>query len=440
MKSDSGIIYHEPPKPLWVPRHYATPPQALSVHFKTEICDVDSRGRITHVRPGQEGWNEITDWGMDSLNTSRQDQLVNYLHLSDTLGPAKRVLTGGITLSLVITSASNIAVTASAGFFLAGDVGNTLSISDLGGAGQTQELKITAYTDSQHVTCSTRPGAWLPGFVAGTGPFSSAGVHFTSVNTLANQTQKFNTYDTSVANYSAELNDSGNQRFIHQRIFLSDAAGTNWTINQLGWSDGNVGNNVFGKVNLSSPDLVGTGKKYRVTLQLYSAYAPINIASQSVNWGATIGTYDLKIVQERIGYDSVTNPPANAAINFLQVFRRLNAYMPGWTTSAQTPQALKWEGDAGYNSYIHPADGGYSNNTTDVIDGAYTNGQHTKTRLVKWSDSLAIAAATMLGVSGSTISPLNSLGVYPNVGTISKPAGYWCALTFSLYWTRAFTN
>ncbi len=436
MKSDAGIIYHEPPKPLWVPRHYATGPQSLAVHYQTEICEVDRRGRIIRTRPGQEGWNELTDWGMDSLNTLRQDQLIAYLHLSDTLGPAKRVLSGGITLSLVITDASNIAVTASAGFFQAGDVGNTLSITDLGGAGKTQELKITAYTDAQHVSCSTRAGQWLPGFVAGTGPFASAGVHFTATNTLANQFTKFNTYDTTAQNYNAELNDSANQRFKHQRIYLSGAAPSNWTINQLGWSDGNAGNNVFGKVNLSSPDQVGTGFKYRVTLQVFSAYTPINIASQSVNWGATIGTYDLKIVQERIGMDS-TVPNTYQAVNFLKSVLG-SPQATGWCTNAQTPQSLLWEGDTGYQPpTIHLHTTGAAGTITD---SSYTSGQHIKTRTVKWSDTVNIASATLLGVEAGVSGYLNCLGVYPNAGTITKPSGYWCALSFGLYWTRAFIN
>lgn len=439
MQSDSGIIYCEPPKPLWVPRHYATRPTGLGVRFKTEICDVDRHGRITKAVTTHEGSNTITDWGMDSLATLRQDQLVAYLHLSDTLGTAKRVLTGGTTLTLTITDASNIAVAASAGFFVAGDVGKTLSIDALGGAGQTQELKITGYTDSQHVTCSTRAGAWLPGFTPGTGPFSSAGVHATDTSTLANQFTKFNTYDTSASNYNAELNDSSNSRSIHQRIFLSAAVtGSPWTINQLGWSDGNASNNCFGKVNLSSPDVVAVGKKYRVTLDLYSAYTPIDISSQSVNWGATIGTYDLAIRQERIAQDTLDNNSSDAHGNFLRP--KLNVFYPVYSTAAESLLSILWSGDTGYSTGSHAL--AVNGTSSDLTDNSYTSGQHTKARTVKWSDTLNITGATMLGVNGTQHGTTGGtvLAVKPNAGTITKPSGYWCALTFQLYWTRAFSN
>lgn len=436
MQSDSGIIYCEPPKPLWVPRHHATRPTGLGVRFKTEICDVDRHGRITKAVTTHEGSNTITDWGMDSLATLRQDQLVAYLHLSDTLGTAKRVLTGGTTLTLTITDASNIAVAASAGFFGAGDVGKTLSIDALGGAGQTQELKITGYTDSQHVTCSTRAGAWLPGFTPGTGPFSSAGVHATDTSTLANQFTKFNTYDTSASNYNAELNDSSNSRSIHQRIFLSAAVtGSAWTINQLGWSDGNAGNNCFGKVNLSSPDVVAVGKKYRVTLQLYSAYTPINISSQSVNWGATIGTYDLALRQQSMIKDSTVSNSIGANL-LLPAAAKANMKTV-WFTSAFTLAATKWEGDTGYS--VSPNGTVAGGETSMVTDAAYSSGQHTLGRTLKWSDAVNISGATGFGV-GAVVSVGASFGIKPNAGTITKPSGYWCALTFQLYWTRAFSN
>jgi hypothetical protein len=431
MKSDSGIIYHSPPKALWVPRSCETRPSSLAVRYKTQLCD--GQGRV--IKDLQSGWNTITDWGMDSLATIEQGALTAYLHLSSALGPAKRVLTGGTTLSLVITDATNIAVTASAGFFIAGDVGNTLSITDLGGAGQTQELKITAYTDSQHVTCATRQSAWLPNFVAGTGPFASAGVHPTSTNVLATQFNKFNTYDTSAPNYRTTLNDSGNSRFIIQSIFLSGAAGSTWTINELGWSDGNGSNNVFGRVNLASPDTVGTGQKYRVTLQLYDAYSPVEIASQSVNWGATIGTYDLHIRQEIVPVSG--NNSFNTAVNFLRP-KGYGVTTACYSLTAHTLLATKWEGDSGYNQLI--ITGGVDTGQV-VSDSAYTNGTHTKNRTLKWPDTVAITNARVLHACGDNNNTSRStMTIVPNSGTITKPSGYWCALTFPLYWTRTFVN
>ncbi len=427
MKSDSGILYHSPPKPLWLPRCYATAPQSLSVRFKTQLCD--ARGRVE--KDLQEGWNTITDWGMDALASIRPGTLIGYLHLGSILGPAKRVGQGANTLTLTINSPSDIDVFAAEGFFTAGDVGNTLSITALG-----QELKIIAYTDTQHIKCTTRAGAWLPGIVPSAGPFASFGVHFTSVNVLNNQITKFNTYDTGAANYAAELNDSGNSRSIHQRIFLSGTvAGADWTINELGWSDGNAGNNLFGKVNLLSPDVVPVGKKYRVTLQLYSGQTPINIASQSVNWGATIGTYDLQIRQEVIPQDSASTPYGSwIAPCFTSSLTRTV-----WWTGAFAMATTKWAGDVGYLINPHGPTAGDSG-VNAASDQAYTGGQHTKTRNWTIADSLNLAGLTGVCCGYTSTGSAMLITLKPNSGTITKPSGYWCALNFQLFWTRTLPN
>lgn len=444
MLASSGGISFAPPRPLWVPSRYATAPQAMSLRYQTWICDVDERypvddpRHITRMVPGQSGWNTITDWGMDALPINRQDQLVEYLHLSDTLGPAKRSLTGGTTISLTITDPSTITATSSANFFLVGDVGKTLSITDLGGAGQTQELKITAFGSATSVSCSTRGGAWLPGFTAGTGPFSTAAVHPTDTTTLANQFQKFNSKDGTASNNDNELNDSSNSRMNHQRIFLSPTnSGTTWTINELGWSDGNVSNNVFGRVNLATPDSVANGKKYRLQLNFYSGYTPIDISGQSVNWGATIGTYTVDVRTEILPFDHNVTGTSPFITNFLRPF--LGGFHPRWYTAAFTMASIKWEGDAGFDPTQHgnSASGG----GTNVFDATYTNGTHKNTRSVKWDDSLNISAATALTVHAGTTDTIRvACAVRPTTGTITKASGFYAQLDFGLFWTRAFTN
>lgn len=423
MISDRGIFYHEPAKALWLPHRFTLPPQRVTVRFETAICD--AAGRV--VRKGQSGWNTVTDWGMDALAVNRQSSLVNYLHVGSSLGPAKRVLTGGITLSLnSVADPTNITVTAQSNFFLAGDAGNTLFIDGLG-----QELKIVTYTDATHVVCATRQSVWLPGISPTTGPFATAGVHFTSTNTLTAQITKFNTYDTSAPNNNAELNDSGNSRWIHQRIFLSAVvSGSAWSVNQLGWSDGNGSDLVFGKVNLAAPDAVAVGQRYRVQLQLYSAKTPTNIASFSANWGATIGTYDLSMREEAIGMDSSNtehafcNPYYNPAANQVQ-----------WWTSAFTLVPTKWDGDSGFANLPHSGAAG-TFSTGAITTGSYTNGTHKTVRNAFIPDYLTMTAATGLAYGQFR----QTLSVKCNTGTITKPIGYYAQLIFPIYWTRGITN
>jgi hypothetical protein len=393
----------------------------MAVRFQTAVVNPD--GSVVEL---QSGHNEITDWGMDALAGQNISVLCNCLNLSSAIGPASRIGTGsGTTLSMTVTDATSIAVAATADFFQAGDVGHTLSITGL------QELKITSFTSATAVVCATRQGFWLSGAPTA-GPYSSFGVHFTGTNTLATQFTSFNTYDTATANYKAELNDSGNSRFIHQRIFLSSAViGSNWTIRQLGWSaDG--GANVFGKVNLAAPDVVNIGQKYRVQLQVYSTYTPINIASQIVDWGATIGTYDLAIKQEVINADS-------DEINFLAPFGTWNFTQLEYFTGAFATVAVKWFGDIGFSYYPH--NGGILKSDCVTSDSVYSAGSHTKKRTFELLDTFAIPAATGLTVDfGVHVSNTQTLTIKPNSGTITKPAGYWCALTFPICWTRQLTN
>jgi hypothetical protein len=435
IQSDSGIWYPAPLEKSNVIVPLTHRPRPMAVRFRTWICD--GNGKI--IREGQSGWNTITDYGMDFIAGASCSAAINYLVVSSALGPAKKVLSGGTTLSITSTAdPTNLAVVASANFFAAGDVNNTLYIDALG-----QELKIIAYTDQQHVTCATRPGVWLPGITPGTGPFATAGVHYTATNTVATEITRFNSYDTTATNNNVELTDYTNSRFIHQRIYLSGVvSGSPWTINQLAWSPNfGAGNNVFGKVNLVTPDNVAVGQKYRVQLDLYSGYTPINISSFSANWGATIGTYDLQIRTEFISGDTATNggPP------FLSPsFGSSSAGVYGtwFTTAAFTMHSAYFFGDPSgpTSGQLHAPAGSAAG--ASWSDASYVSNTFKKVRTWTIIDTLTVTAATGIGLgAGGGNNQYNQIfAVKPNSGTITKPSGYWAALSFPIYWTRAFVN
>jgi hypothetical protein len=100
--------------------------------------------------------------------------------------------------------------------------------------------------------------------------------------------------------------------------------------------------------------------------------------------------------------------------------------------------SIKWEGDTGFNFGPHTF-ATYVQGAGILTDGSYTSGQHTKGRTFKLLDSAAITSATGIGLLGIS-SGTQLLSIKPNAGTITKPSGYWAALTFQLYWTRAFSN
>jgi hypothetical protein len=374
---------------------------------------------------------------MDTLASLSLKTLTDYLVLSDTQDTRKRSLPGGNTLTVTYTGVTNITVAAAQNFFEAGDVGRTLSVPNGG-----QELKITVYTDPQNVTCVVPQGEWLPGFTPpGTPPvYGTGAVYYTSLNQLSGYFTQFNTYDASyVPNPIRCITDNANSQFIHERVYLSAVVGgSDWTVNQVGWSDGNVGHNVFGMANLPSADIVPVGKRYRVKLQVYSIYAPINLTGVAVDWGGVIGSYTFDIRQEYIGVDQGygTNGEGAGAgssrSNLLEPHsitdQTSGAYNASYRTAAYSLVSTYWQNQAGGTP---PVNSGWTNAEAITL-GAYTGGQFKRTKTVRWNDSTAITAATALAIRA--LYPM--LTLRPQTGTVTKPTGYWCDATFKVFWTR----
>jgi hypothetical protein len=412
------------------------PGMRLAVRWRTELCD--ARGRV--IRQLQRGRNMVTDWGMDARVPTLPFILTSNLHLGSTTEVLKRVGDGVNELTVDFSGgAGDVDLATVSNFFEAGDVGRTLKIDGW------PELLVTAFTDAQHVTCTARGGVWLPGFSPAAGPFTAFGVHYTNVPTLATQFTKFNTYDTAAPNYGASLVDVPNSRFINQRIFLSGVvAGAAWTVNQLGWSDGNASNYCLGKTNLASPDIVPIGNRYRVTLQVFSAYTPINLAAQVIDWGPDIGAYTVDIRQERIANDDDgDNSSGESYYNFLQPYLVISNWNGcGYWTSAFSMTGPAWRGDAGYTNLYSSRTRGASTTSGALSNSAYVAGNHFLDRSARWPDTMNIAAATGLFMGtvtgGANLYP--TLTVRPTSGTINKPSGFWASLTFRLHWTRDLPN
>lgn len=425
------------PKVIVVPRpepRFALParrPMRYGVQFKTELCDAD--GRVERVLTP---WtrNMITDFGMNNLPVSGVHVLCNYLNLSSTGQTLKR-LGGGVEFTVTWTSPTDITVTTDAGFFVSGDAGRTLFINAAG----WPELQITNFVNSQEVDCVARNSAWLPGFTppaSPAGPYTDVGVHYTNLNTLAAEFTRFNTYDTGSANNNAQLTDSANSRFTHQRIFLSEVVGgSDWTVNALGWSNNSA--NVLGQATLGSADTIPVGKRYRVTLQVHSGYTPIDLSGVSLNWGATIGTHICDIRQERIGFDSrSTTGGGNGQQNVLNPRGIANTADNTYSTTASFSLSnIVWEGDAGFTT-VSRAGTLY---TDMIFASSYTNGTFAKTLTGRWPENVTITNATGLSF-GSMNGSMPSLTIRPQSGTITKPNGWRMELAVPIHWTRALIN
>lgn len=401
------------------------PAHGFRVRFKTELCD--AQGRVERVL--SEGHNTITDWGMDALATNRINAFLTHLHVSDTADARKRIGDGINELTVTVTDASDVDLATASNFFEAGDVGRTFKIDGW------PELVIDGFTDEQNVHAHARNDEWLPGFTPpGSGPFLDFGVHYTNTATLANQVTTINTFDTGAANNNTELNDSANSRWIHQRIWLGPTQGSTLTANQLGWGQG--GANCFGIANLGAPDVIPAGKKYRVTLQVFSGYDPVDITGFSADWGATIGTHDIDIRQERIHKDSGSR---SFLMPFIPLLTGGDIFRWGWQDSAATMQATLWEGDPGFGTTRPNAVSSVIENFSG-LNGTYTAGTHRRDRSVRWKDDLDIINATALWFGYANSDRTAFLTIIPDGTTITKPSGYILGLTFGIYWTRELLN
>jgi hypothetical protein len=399
-----------------------------AVRFKTELCD--SKGRV--IRELQTGRNMITDYGMNQLAALTLPTLITTLHVSSTTQNMKTVAAAGnsITIDDSTHGADYVYLETLNNFFTPTDAGSTLKIAGV------PEMQLIDYTDPTHMVGIPRGEDWLPGYAPTAGPYSDFGIHRTEISTLGAQFATVATFDTSAANNNTEINDSANNRWIHQRVWLSAVlGGGGWTVNQLGWGTGVAGGNVFGKANLLTPDIIPAGNRYRVTLQVFSTVTPIAMAGVAVNWGATIGSYTLDMGTERIWSETAKG-------HFLEPFFPNAGNLRLYTlTSAPALQAVAYEGDAGFtqistlgtNTLYVPAAGD--------VNGAYVNGEFKRMRRFLLPDTVAINAQCLAWIL--TTDPALSrppFRVRSTAGNIVKPSGYFCDIVFPIHWDRELVN
>jgi hypothetical protein len=406
-------------------------PRVYSVRFETALCD--RHGRVERVL--QRGQNFLTNWGMDTLASLSCHALIDTLNLSSATDTRKRALPGGNELTITYTSPTNITVVALQNFFEAADAGRTLSVSNGG-----QELKIVSYTDQTHVSCEAPQGEWIPGFTPpGPTVYTTGAVYYTNLSTLNTWFTMFATYDTSyLPNPVRCSTDNANSQFIHERVYLSGlVSGAPWTVWQLGWSDGNVSHNVFGMANLSSADYIPVGKRYRVKLQVYSKYTPVNLTGVAVDWGATIGSFTMDIRQEYMGVDigygaNGEGDGTGSRSNLLEPHSIADAgsgnFKAAYRTAAYSFVSTYWQNQSGGTP---PTTTGWTAMDDSTL-GAYTAGQFKRTKNTRWGDSTGFTAATALAARAY----YPAVTLRPQTGTITKPSGYWCDVTFKVFWTR----
>lgn len=166
---------------------------------------------------------------------------------------ANRFQSGAITFTQ-----SGTTVTASGGFFTAAMVGGILKY----GTNTTGvEYYITAFGSSTSVTVNT--SATVGATVGTVWMVQQTALQTLSFSTSTYQTNSGDCQTTIVANVAT-----------HKRTFVFAPQASPYTVNEIGWYKATAGTNVYGRVVLSSSDVVGTSNFYLVIMELLITYSP----------------------------------------------------------------------------------------------------------------------------------------------------------------------
>lgn len=269
------------------------------VKYKTQIREVGT-DRLVKDNPWKK--NLVLDQGLNALAQStfatQPAGSFTRCHVGSGTNP-NRFQGGVITFTQTGTT-----ITASAPFFTSGMVNGIFKYgTNTAGA----EYYITAFGNSTTITVDTSATVAVP--TAGT---------VWMVQQTALQTQSFttNTYQTLSGDcgstYSAPT-------LTHKRTFVFAVQASPYTVNEIGWSNGQS-TAVFGRAVLSSSDVVGTTNYYVVIMEIDFVYQPFNpTAVVDVGTGInTAGTAMMEFFANGIVNSSgAQTQPANGMSNVL---------------------------------------------------------------------------------------------------------------------------
>lgn len=178
--------------------------------------------------------------------TASGNALFGSVKVGSGSGPVKR---GSGAVTFDFAGSGTVTVTASAGFFVAGDVGRVLKVAD------GTEITVTAYTSGTVVTGTT----------TGTPANGQTGsVHY--VNDTALSADLSSTVSAGTFSNVSTSFTSATGVFAHRRTADTGTASAGCTVTEMGWlSTGGV---MVGRVVLPSPLGLLTGDKVRVTLDI----------------------------------------------------------------------------------------------------------------------------------------------------------------------------
>jgi hypothetical protein len=214
------------------------------IEFQIDVLDAD--GATLRSLPKRR--NVILNQGLDRIGAGKTwTDVISYVAAGTGALVTKRA-SGSVTVS-----ASAGTLTASAGYFVAADVGRIFKF-DTG-----QECTITAYTSATVVTTSNTATIAA---AAGT-------LHCVNLTTLVTETDRSSTVSTALS----QSWDSANSTLTFSITLLTPILTTARVYSEIGWSDSSSGN-LFGCAPISPSQSLGIGQRLKVTINLALVVGP----------------------------------------------------------------------------------------------------------------------------------------------------------------------
>jgi hypothetical protein len=260
---------------------------SASIDYRLQVVEGDE---VVNEIPFKR--NLIIDSGLHRINSQKWTQQIEGVAIGSGSGTTKRD-SGSVTFARTGTT-----ITASAGFFVAGDVGRLLRW-DTG-----EEVYITGFVSGTSATCATGPD-----IAAAQGTVWY--VNLTGLVSLVETTNTVNMIgDTG---FNGAWFNNGNQ-VVTKKTFITAARATPVTITEVAWgryAGGVV--TVFGMDFLDVPVSLGIGQSLRVTVQLTLNVSPydslIAVPNVGTNFNAS-GTLSCDRPWSSLGLEYFTSSGA----------------------------------------------------------------------------------------------------------------------------------
>jgi hypothetical protein len=249
--------------------------QHTSAAIDFQIDVIGRNGRTLRRLPKRR--NLIPNSALDALGA----QTCHWRTCTNSVAVGTGALTTKRASGATTITATAGALGASAGFFLAADVGRVLKL-DSG-----EEYIITGYTSPTAASSSNLTNAAA----------SPGTIHYTTLTGLVTETERSSTVAPGGSRVSAY--DATLKTWTHTIILLTPILATARVYTEIAWSwDNGAGGPIFGLAPISPSVNLGSGQRLRVTISVVVKPSPM--APVAVSAGLAVGNFSC----ERTGSDA----------------------------------------------------------------------------------------------------------------------------------------